>query len=138
MAMSRMQIYKCEICGGTVQVLDGMPGTLSCCRQPMKNLRENLRGEFRDQHLPQVQRCAEGTKVVVVSGAHRMDSGHFIQWIELVAPERSCRQFLQPGEAAQAIFQIDSEQIEFRQCCSIHGLWKSNSSCEDVLADGRN
>ena len=138
MAMSRMQIYKCEVCGGTVQVLDGRPSALTCCRQPMKNLRENLHAESRDQHLPQVQHRGDSVKVAIGSGTHPMDSGHFIQWIEIVAPERSCRQFLQPGEAAQAVFQVDSAQVEVRQCCSIHGLWKSGSSCEDALADGRN
>ena len=30
------EVYKCEICGNTVEVLEDGVGTLVCCGQPMK------------------------------------------------------------------------------------------------------
>lgn len=34
------EIYRCDICGIVVEVINAGPGTMSCCNQPM-TLQEN-------------------------------------------------------------------------------------------------
>ena len=44
--------------------------------------------------------------------------------VELVADGKAYRQFLKPGEAPEATFNIDAEQVTAREYCNLHGLWK--------------
>ena len=37
----RLQIYKCDLCGNIVEVLDGGMGELVCCGKPMILMEEN-------------------------------------------------------------------------------------------------
>ena len=37
-----LEIYNCEICGNTVEVLHAGGGELTCCDQAMKLLSENI------------------------------------------------------------------------------------------------
>jgi len=36
------EIYKCEVCGNVVEVIEVGGGELVCCGQPMKLKKENL------------------------------------------------------------------------------------------------
>ncbi|MBW2341075.1 MAG: desulfoferrodoxin, partial [Deltaproteobacteria bacterium] len=37
---------------------------------------------------------------------------------------KAYRQFLKPGEAPEATFAIDAQQVTAREYCNMHGLWK--------------
>ena len=37
----RLEVYKCDLCGNIVEVLNGGKGELVCCGQPMKLIKEN-------------------------------------------------------------------------------------------------
>ena len=39
------QVYKCEICGNVVEVLEQGAGQLVCCGQPMKLIKEEKQEE---------------------------------------------------------------------------------------------
>ena len=45
--------------------------------------------------------------------------------IEVIANGKAYRQFLKPGDAPVAEFQVDGDKITIREYCNIHGLWKS-------------
>lgn len=121
----RLQIYKCEICGNIVEMLHEGKGELVCCGQPMKLYQENTVDAAREKHLPVVEKTASGFKVTVGTVAHPMEEKHYIEWIELIADGKTYRHFLKPGEAAEATFQIDAEQVTAREYCNLHGLWKA-------------
>jgi len=121
----RLQIYKCEICGNIVEMLHEGKGELVCCGQPMKLYQENTVDAAKEKHVPVVERTASGFKVTVGSVPHPMEEKHYIEWIELIADGRAYRHFLKPGEAAEATFQIDAEQVTAREYCNLHGLWKA-------------
>ena len=38
---NRLEVYKCDVCGNIVEVLEGGAGELVCCGQPMTLLKEN-------------------------------------------------------------------------------------------------
>ena len=121
----RLQIYKCEVCGNIVEVLHEGVGELVCCGQPMKLLMANTVDAAKDKHVPVIEKTAAGVQVKVGSAAHPMEEKHYIEWIEIIADGKAYRQFLKPGDAPQATFDIQANKIEAREHCNIHGLWKA-------------
>lgn len=123
----QLQVYKCEVCGNIVEVLHEGAGELVCCGEPMKLLVEGAVDAAREKHVPVIEKTADGIKVKVGSAPHPMEEKHFIEWIEVIADGKAYRQFLKPGEAPEATFNIDAQQLTAREHCNIHGLWKAES-----------
>lgn len=45
--------------------------------------------------------------------------------IELIADDKVYRKYLNPGDAPEAFFEIEANQVTARELCNIHGLWKA-------------
>ena len=120
----RLEVYKCEACGNIVEVLFGGKGELVCCGKPMVLQKENTVDAAKEKHVPVVEKIADGFKVKVGEVAHPMEEKHYIQWVEIIADGKAYRQFLNPGEAPEATFRIQADQVTAREYCSLHGLWK--------------
>ena len=120
----RLQIYKCEICGNIVEVLHDGVGQLVCCGQPMKLYVENTVDAAQEKHVPVVEKTEGGVKVSVGSLPHPMEEKHYIEWIEVIADGKAYRQFLKPGDAPEAAFNVAAEEVTAREYCNVHGLWK--------------
>ncbi|MGD9578074.1 MAG: desulfoferrodoxin [Syntrophorhabdus sp.] len=121
----RMEVYKCEVCGNIVEVLIGGKGELVCCNQPMKKMTENTVDAAKEKHVPVIEKVGNGIKVKVGSVAHPMEEKHYIQFIELIVDGKLYRQFLAPGQAPEAFFEITGDKVTTREYCNLHGLWKA-------------
>lgn len=121
----RLEVYKCNVCGNIIEVLHSGAGELVCCGQPMNLLAENTVDAAKEKHVPVVEKTADGVKVSVGSAAHPMEEKHYIEWIEIIAGSKSYRQFLNPGEAPEATFKVDAEDVTAREYCNLHGHWKA-------------
>ena len=118
------EIYRCQICGNVVEVVN--PGAvLSCCGEPMKLLRENTTDGAKEKHVPVVEKIEGGYRVTVGSVEHPMTDAHYIQWIELVTPTGVLRHNLTPQDKPVAEFKTDATEVEAREYCNLHGLWKA-------------
>ena len=120
----KLQIYKCSICGNIIEVLHGGAGELVCCGEPMENLLAKTADEGKEKHVPVIEKIDGGIKVKIGSVPHPMEQKHHIEWIEVVADGRAYRQFLNPGDAPEATFNIEADAVTAREHCNIHGLWK--------------
>lgn len=121
----RLQVYKCELCGNVVEVLNGGGGELVCCGQPMNLLDAKTADTGKEKHVPVVEKTNTGFKVTVGSVPHPMEEAHFIQWIELIDDSgKAYRQFLKPGQAPEAVFCVDAKTVTVREHCNLHGVWK--------------
>jgi superoxide reductase len=120
----KLEIYKCELCGNIVEVVHGGAGELVCCGQPMTLLKENTVDAAKEKHVPVIEKIDGGYKVKVGEVAHPMEEKHHIEWIELIADGKAYRQFLNPGDVPEAVFNIDAGQVSAREYCNLHGLWK--------------
>jgi superoxide reductase len=121
----KMQVYKCEKCGNIVEMLHGGAGEMICCGEPMKLYEENTTDAAQEKHVPVIEKTADGFKVTVGSVAHPMLDEHFIEWIQVVTDDgRAFRKFLKPGDAPEATFCIQADQVTAREYCNLHGLWK--------------
>jgi len=121
----KLQIYKCNVCGNMVEVIHTGKGELVCCGKPMALLVENTVDAAKEKHVPVMEKVAGGIKVKVGSVAHPMEEKHHIEWIEVIADGKAYIQFLKPGEAPEATFNVQASQITVREYCNLHGVWKA-------------
>lgn len=119
-----LQIFQCMACGNIVEVLHLSDGELFCCGEPMKNLVARTGDEGKEKHVPVIEKTDAGITVKVGSIPHPMEEKHYIEWIDITADGKLCRQFLNPGDAPEAKFCIQADNITVREHCTIHGLWK--------------
>lgn len=120
----KLEIYKCMLCGNIVEVLHGGKGELVCCGQPMENLTAKTADDGKEKHVPVIEKTEGCIKVKVGSIPHPMEEKHHIEWIEILADGKAYRQFLSPGDAPEAIFNIEADSVTAQENCNIHGLWE--------------
>jgi len=121
----RLQIYKCKVCGIVAEVLDKGAGEMICCGEKMQLFEEKTEDLTKEKHVPWIQKAGQGIKVTVGKAAlHPMEQKHYIQWIEVLEGNKSCRRFLKPGDAPEATFCKTGDKVVAREFCNIHGLWK--------------
>lgn len=121
----KLTVYKCEVCGNIVEVLHSGRGELNCCGKPMTAMVENTVDAAKEKHVPVIEKIEGGVKVRVGEVAHPMEEKHWIEWIEIIAGGKVYRQFLNPGEAPEASFDIVADNITAREYCNMHGHWKA-------------
>ena len=124
----KMGIYKCEICGNIVRVLEAGAGQLVCCGEQMKLYEPKaVESEGKEKHVPIIE-AGEGSIVVKVGSVdHPMADDHWIMWIELHVGGKVLVRRLNPGDAPRAEF-CDcgpSEGAKAFAFCNKHGLWQS-------------
>lgn len=122
-----LEVYKCELCGSIIEVMQGGQGTLVCCEQPMKLMREGTTDAAKEKHVPVIEKIDGGYKVTVGSTPHPMVPEHYIQWIELLADGVSYTRFLKPGDEPTAEFKITADKVSAREYCNLHGHWKASN-----------
>lgn len=119
------QIYKCNVCGITAEILKGGTCNIICCGEAMKLMKENTVDAAKEKHIPVVTKTDKGINVKVGSISHPMEEKHYIEWIEVITEKESCRKYLKPGDAPEADFCVDSHNVTVRAYCNLHGLWKA-------------
>lgn len=120
----KLEIYKCMVCGNIVEVTHGGDGELVCCGEPMKLFVANTTDAAKEKHVPVIEKIDGGYKVKIGSVPHPMEEKHYIEWIELLADGKAYRQFLEPGMAPEAVFNVKADSVSAREHCNVHGLWK--------------
>ncbi len=129
----KAQVYKCDVCGIIVEVMQDGGGELFCCGEPMACQQEQTADSAVEKHVPFIEKVEGGYKVRIgQNAAHPMEEKHYIQWIELIAGDRRCRVMLNPGDAPEAYFACDEQccqggSLSAREYCNVHGLWKKES-----------
>ena len=121
------QVYTCEVCGNIVEILHAGAGKLVCCGAPMKLLKEQSKGEYAEKHAPVVESIDGDHRVRIKIGSipHPMEKKHYIEWIEILTPDRVLRKYLTPGEKPEKEFTIRAGTFKTRMYCNVHGLWTS-------------
>ncbi len=123
----KLQVYKCDLCGNIVEVLDGGAGELVCCGQPMTLQQEQTADVTAEKHVPFIEEIDGGFKVRIgQNAAHPMEVKHFIEWIELTVGDLVAKTYLKPGDKPEASFFVGDDRggPSAREFCNVHGLWK--------------
>ena len=122
------EIYRCEICGNVVEMVNEGAGELVCCGQPMTKLEPKTQDEGKEKHVPVVEETPEGLLVKVGSVDHPMEEKHYIKFIEVLTKDKVARAELKPGQKPQARFcgcMKKADIIGVREFCTVHMLWKA-------------
>ena len=120
------ELYRCEVCGNIVEVVNEGATSLVCCGEPMIKLEAKTEDQGREKHVPVVEETDSSIKVKVGSIEHPMEDKHYIKFIEILLKDRIIRKELKPGQAPEVKYcATKSDVIEVREFCSIHGLWKN-------------
>ncbi len=127
----KLQIYKCNICGNLVQILQEGDGNLVCCGKEMELMGIQYdTNELGEKHTPKIE-IKEGKKFVNVFG-HPMSEEHYIQFIETYTKDKKelHLKFFNPNESPEmeAKLEGDFNSIEY---CNIHNLWGDNKMLEN-------
>ena len=121
----KLEVYKCELCGNIVEVVEGGGADLVCCGQSMTKMTENTTDAAVEKHVPVIEKKDGGYQVTVGSVAHPMTEAHLINWIELIADNKVYKEFLKPDDEPTAFFPVDAAAVTARAYCNLHGLWKA-------------
>ena len=120
-----MKLFKCEICGNLVELIEEGKGTLVCCGQAMTKLEVNSEETKFEKHIPVIKKVNNGIEVTVGSVMHPMLEEHYIEWIALVTPNKITKVLLKPGESPVTRFEIEDDEYTVYAYCNIHGLYKA-------------
>lgn len=128
--MEKQQIWKCNVCGKILEILNPGAPTQICCGQEMQPMEEQTADWKGEKHVPKI--TIDGNKVTVDVGIsmgtpHPMTDEHWIMWIELQCKD-DCykRKFLKPGDEPKTTFVVaETSGLIAREYCNLHGLWKS-------------
>ena len=124
--VKKLQVYKCEICGNMVEILNDAGGTLVCCGKPMTLLNENTVDAAVEKHIPVAEEKDGELLVKVGEVEHPMVDEHFIQWVEVITTDGEVlRKELNPGEKPVATFKVNGNVDRVREYCNLHGLWST-------------
>lgn len=127
MRAERTDIFNCED-GLQVEVLKGSNrADMACCGSDMNKLQEKTADAKTEKHVPVIEKVPGGYKVTVGSVPHPMVDDHWIEWIELIAGNRVYREYLEPGQAPEATFKLDANEVIAREHCNKHGLWRARN-----------
>ncbi len=120
------EVYKCNICGNIVEVVHTGKGELVCCNRPMVLMQENTVDASKEKHVPVIEVDGGKVTVSVGSAAHPMEEKHYIEWIELLADNKSLKEFTGPGKEPQVVFNgVEGKDVTARAYCNLHGLWSA-------------
>ena len=124
--VKNLQVYKCDICGNMVEILNVGGGQLVCCDKPIALLEENTVDAAVEKHIPVAEVKDGEVHVKVGEVEHPMLAEHFIQWVEVITKDGLVlRQNLNADEKPVAVFKVDGEVDRVREYCNIHGLWSN-------------
>jgi len=120
-------IYKCEICGNVVSVIQSGIGELVCCGKPMILLEpKTSEQEGKEKHVPIIEKTDAGVKIKVGSIPHPMEEKHFIGLIQLMDGDNVViGKRLKPTDKPEAEFccLAKTDGLKARIFCNIHGVW---------------
>jgi len=120
-------IYKCEICGNVVSVVEAHNGELVCCGKPMVlQVAQTSEQEGKEKHVPVIEETEKGLRVKIGSIPHPMEEDHFIGLVEILKDgEVLFTKTLKPGDGPVADFccLTLSDGLKARIWCNKHRLW---------------
>ena len=121
------EIYRCNVCGNMIEVINESVGQLVCCNENMELLEERQLDVGPEKHIPIIEK--DGDNIVVKMGEvpHPMEEEHHICFVELFVGDKVYRKALNAGDEPKAVFEVcaDVGDVRAREYCNVHGLWPS-------------
>jgi len=118
------ELYRCEVCGNVVEVVNPGIVSLVCCNKPMVKLQSKKADTGVEKHLPVIEDMNGKIKVKIGSVEHPMEEKHYIVFVEVLTDKKVLRHEFKPNEKPEAIFDVNLSDVkEVREFCNVHMLW---------------
>lgn len=121
-----VKFFKCNVCGNVAVKMVDSGVTMSCCGQPMVELKPNTTDAAGEKHVPVVTKIDEKSiKVEVGSVAHPMLEAHHISFIYVETENGGINVDLKVGQKPEAVVYVGNDKpLAVYEYCNLHGLWK--------------
>lgn len=126
----KLEIFKCNVCGNTVEVTSPGSGELVCCGQKMSKMNPKQEEAGSENHLPVIKELDDSIFIQIGEIEHPMTGEHRIEWAEAVTSDYVIRKYFKPGEKPS--FTVDKKcRVKIvRSYCNVHGLWRKSNTDE--------
>ncbi len=121
--MKELKVYKCTVCGTTVEVLNGNGSSLTCCGEKMVEVIANTADAAAEKHVPFIEKFGDDIVVRVGEISHPMESDHYIMWVAMVCEWSVTKVSLKPSDNPEVRFKYVPGSVIYAYC-NKHGLWK--------------
>lgn len=125
--MKKLKFYRCPVCGNIVVKLVDSKVPLTCCGQPMQEIKPNKVDAALEKHVPVVS--VKGNKVVVNVGsvAHPMEKKHLITHIVVVTNLGYYTRVLSATDQPTASYTLQANETltDVYAYCNLHNLWSA-------------
>lgn len=127
-----MKIYRCNVCGNIMVVVNDSNVVPKCCNEDMELLVANTTDGAFEKHVPVIECDDDEIKVKVGEIEHPMIDNHFIKMIMLETDRGYYLKFLMPNQKPAAKFKIckNEKPIAVYEYCNIHSLFKKDIEYE--------
>ena len=124
---NKFEMYKCDICGNVIEIVNEGAGELVCCGSYMKLVEPKNEETMQEKHKPVIEADESNIKIKVGEIAHPMTKEHHINFIEAISLDGKYlyRKYLEIDEAAQMNFFCKTTNMKARELCNIHGLFET-------------
>lgn len=120
-----ISFFECKHCKNIALKLVDQGPPLSCCGDPMIELKAGTSDGAHEKHVPALQINGDILSVQVGEVLHPMTPEHFIQWILVEQGDKIQYQRLTPDQEPKASFKIEpGVPFTVYEHCNLHGLWK--------------
>lgn len=123
------ELYKCNVCGNIVEIVNKGFGQLVCCSVPMSKIEVQTNEQnLGEKHLPVLVKDENGKFVIRVGEIeHPMEKEHRIMFIEAISKDKKYlkRVYLNSGEKPELDPECKCNYLDARELCNIHGLFES-------------
>lgn len=131
-----LKIYRCNVCGNLIEIIDHSGVNPVCCGEDMEELIPGTSDGAKEKHIPVCMELPDALSssdhvktlhVQVGESEHPMTEAHYIPWIAVVTNQGVYRKHLMPSNKPEALFILpkDEEVLEIYSYCNLHGLWVS-------------
>lgn len=126
-----MKIYRCNLCGNMMVVIEDGGVNPVCCNTNMEYLIPRTDEDLREKHVPEVRR--DKCKVIVEVN-HVMEDKHYIEAIMLETDKGFYTRYLKPGDKPCVSFELnkDEKPLIAYEYCNIHRLFKRDIEDNEV------
>ena len=124
-----MKIYRCNLCGNMMVVMDDGGVNPVCCNTNMELLVPRSEDSLLEKHVPVVKVDCEK---VWVSVPHVSEANHYIEAIVLETNKGTYIKYFKPGDrpVAEFVLEKDEEVVACYEYCNIHRLFMKDLTNE--------
>ena len=123
----KFEIFRCNVCGNIVEIVNGGAGELVCCGEPMELIKVKNEETLVEKHKPVISSKGENITIMVGEVIHPMTEEHHIEFIEAISLDGKYlyRKYLTADEHPKMEFFCKTDKMIARELCNIHGFFET-------------